>query len=195
MGYALRLRKTWPKDNPGSRAPSVALFLHPLLDRVLDVLDLADFDVGEAPADLLDAADVDRLDDVARLRIDRDRAAGAFPFHALSGGDKLLGVGLAAVFLQGFVYEVQPVPAADAEEVGVAPVGRVVRADEFRVRRGLVVVVVVKGRDETERCIAHNLKSVLLGDLALAQNAGLLRIDAEIHERLAEGRRLRDARD
>src|SRR5712691_12929953 len=194
MGYALRLRKTWPKDNPGSRAPSVALFLHPLLDRVLDVLDLVDLDVEQPAADLLDAADVDRLDDVARFRIDRDRAARAFPLHALRGRDECLAVGLAAGLPQSLVDEVHAVPAADAEEVRVAPPGRVVGADEFRVCRGLVVVVVVKGRDETERGIAHDFQRVFLGDFALAQNTGLLRIDAEIHERLAERRRLRAAR-
>src|SRR6266446_10433019 len=158
-----------------------ALLLHPLLDRVLDVLDLVDLDVDEAPADLVDAADIYRLDDVAGLRIDGDRAARAFPFHALGGRDEGLGVGLAAGLLQGFVDEVHPVPAADAEEVRVAPPGRVVGGDEFRIRRGLVVVVVVEGRDQAERGIAHDLQRVLLGDFALAQNTGLLRIDAEIH--------------
>src|SRR6266508_3537398 len=135
MGYALRPRKKWPKDNPGSRAPSISLFLHPLLDRVLDVLDLVDLDVEQPAADLLDAADVDRLDDVARFRIDRDRAARAFPLHALGGGDKPLGVGLAAGLLQGFVDEVHAVPAADAEEVRVAPPGRVVGAERSEERR------------------------------------------------------------
>src|SRR5204862_3538400 len=163
-----------------------ALLLHPLLDRVLDVLDLVDLDVDEAPADLVDAADIYRLDDVAGLRIDGDRAARAFPFHALGGRNERLCVGLAGGLLQGFVDEVHPVPAADAEEVRVAPPGRVVGADEFHVRRGLVVVVVVKGGDQTERGITHDLQCVLLGDFALAQNTGLLRIDAEIHERLAE---------
>src|SRR5467141_1934550 len=162
-------------------ADSIALFLHPLLDRVLDVLDLVDLDVDEAPADLLDAADINRLDDVASLRIDGDRAARAFPFHALGRRDEGLGVGLAAGLLQGFVDEVHPVPAADAEEVRVAPPGRVVGGDEFRVPRGLVVVVVVKGGDEAERGIAHDLQRILLGDFALAQYTGLLRIDAEIH--------------
>src|SRR2546430_5367045 len=172
-----------------------ALLLHPLLDRVLDVLDLVDLDVDEAPADLLDAADINGLDDVASLRIDGDRAARAFPFHALRGRDERLGVGLAAGLLQGFVDEVHAVPAADAEEVRVAPPGRVVGGDEFRIRRGLVVVVVVEGRDQAERVVAHDLQSVLLGDFALAQDAGLLRIDAQIDERLAECRRLRASGD
>src|SRR5882762_587343 len=172
-----------------------ALLLHPLLDRVLDVLDLVDLDVDEAPADCLDAADINGLDDVAGLRIDRNRAARAFPLHALGGPDERFAVGLAAGLLQGFVDEVHSVPAADAEEVRVAPPGRVVRGDEFRVPRGLVVVVVVKGGDEAERGIAHDLQRILLGDFALAHDAGLLGIDAEIEERLAEGGRLRPAGD
>src|SRR6266571_144055 len=238
MGYALRPRKKWTKDNsslgggavlpsdakpsvraaangsgrgrrsdryfrrdvgdvrarrsssryrhrPPACASSISLFLHPLLDRVLDVLDLVDLDVDQPAADFLDTADINRLDDVASLRIDSDRAARAFPFHALGGRDERLGVGLAAGLLQSFVDEVHAVPAANAEEVRVTPPGRVVGVDELRVRRGLVVVVVVKRRDQTERGIAHDLQRVLLGDFALAQNAGLLRIDAEIHERLA----------
>src|SRR5437899_8057869 len=172
-------------------AGAIALLLHPLLDRVLDVVDLVDLDVDEAPADLLDAADIYRLDDVAGLRIDGDRAARAFPFHALRSRDEGLGVGLAAGLLQRLVDEVHPVPAADAEEVRVASPSRVIGGHEFRIRRGLVVVVVVKRRDQAERGIAHDLQRVLLGDFALAQNTGLLRIDAEVHERLAEGGRLR----
>src|SRR2546423_9607091 len=168
-----------------------ALLLHPLLHRVLDVLDPVDLDVDEAPADLLDAADIYRLDDVASLRIDGDRAARAFPFHSLGRRDQSLGVGLAAGLLQGFVDEVHPVPAADADEVRDELPGSVVCRDELRIRRGLVVVVVVKGRHEAERGIAHDLECVLLGDFALAEDAGLLRIDAQITERLAEGGRLR----
>src|SRR5262245_15515468 len=53
------------------------LLLHRGLDRILDVLDLVERDVAQVAADLLDLADIDRLDDVAGLRIDRDRAARA----------------------------------------------------------------------------------------------------------------------
>src|SRR5258708_21261302 len=194
-GLCMGPRKKSTKDSssrhlPPACAGSIALFLQALLDRVLDVLDLVDFDVDEAPVDFLDAADIYRLDDVASLRIDSDRAARAFPFHALGGRDERLGVGLAAGILQGFVDEVHAVPAANAEEVRVTPPGRVVGVDELRVRRGLVVVVVVKRRDQTERGIAHDLQRVLLEAFALAQNAGLLLIHAAIHQRLPEARRL-----
>src|SRR5438128_7004392 len=101
MGYALRPRKKWTKDNsslgggnrhrPPACAGSIALLLHPLLDRVLDVLDLVALDVEQPAADFLDTADIDRLADVASLRIDRDRTARAFPFHRLGGRDARLG--------------------------------------------------------------------------------------------------------
>src|SRR5256885_3893147 len=68
-----------------------ALLLHPLLDRVLDVLDPVDLDVEQPAADLLDAADINGLDAVASLRIDGDRTARAFPIAAHRGRDQRLG--------------------------------------------------------------------------------------------------------
>src|SRR5687768_2767296 len=70
-------------DEPSARAlpfrVTDALLLHRGLDRVLDVLDLVECDVAQVVADLLDLADIDRLDDIAGFRIDGDRAARAFP--------------------------------------------------------------------------------------------------------------------
>ncbi len=40
---------------------------HPLLDRILDVLDLVDLHIDDLIADLLDLEDVHGLDDVAGL--------------------------------------------------------------------------------------------------------------------------------
>src|SRR5271170_7585838 len=98
------------------RAGKAASVLHARLHRVLDVLDLVELDVAQAVADLLDAADVDREDDVAGLRIDRDRAARALPAHALGGGDERIAVGLAAGLLQRLVDELHAVIAADRED-------------------------------------------------------------------------------
>src|SRR5258708_17722181 len=128
-GLCMGPRKKSTKDSssrhlPPACAGSIALFLQALLDRVLDVLDLVDFDVDEAPADFLDAADIYRLDDVAGLRIDGDRAARAVPFHALGGRVDGLGVGLAAGLLPAFDVAVHPFPAADPEQVRVATPGR-----------------------------------------------------------------------
>src|SRR4030081_2472435 len=86
----------------GTRRP---LLLH--LQRILDRIEGRELDVVELALHLLDLADVDVLDDVAGLRIDRDRAARAapwsdrdraaraFPFHALHRIDQGFAVGLA----------------------------------------------------------------------------------------------------
>src|SRR6202047_957033 len=71
---------------PGSR--KAASVLHARLRRVLHVRHVVEFDVAQSVADLLDAADVDGLDDVAGFRIDHHRAARALPAHALGGGDQ-----------------------------------------------------------------------------------------------------------
>src|SRR5262245_12787780 len=93
-----------------------ALFLR-RLHRVLDVGDGREFDVVEFAAHLIDLADVDVLDDVARLGIDRDRAARALPGHALHGGDELVAVGRAVGLLQRRVDQRHAVIAADRHEV------------------------------------------------------------------------------
>src|SRR5262249_51632153 len=109
------------------------LLLHARLDRVLDVLDLVDLDIEQLPGDFFDTTDIDRLDDVARIGVDRDRAARALPLHSLGGRDQRVAVGLAARLLQGFVDQVHAVPAADRIDVWIAPVGRFVRRDELGV--------------------------------------------------------------
>src|SRR4051812_17200640 len=70
---------------------------------ILHRLEGREFDVIEFAVDLLDLADVDVLHDVAGFRIDRDRAARAFPLHALHRLDQRIAIGLAAGLLQGFV--------------------------------------------------------------------------------------------
>src|ERR1044072_3656740 len=81
----------FPGAPPGR---SASIRLHPRLDRILDVLDLVELDIDDLAVDLLNAADVDGLDDVARLRIDRDRPARAFPGHALDRSDEGFAVGV-----------------------------------------------------------------------------------------------------
>src|SRR5579871_1976110 len=79
-------RKGEGKTEDAARPSSIRL--HARLHGILDVLDFVELDIDERAVHLLDAADVDVLDDVARLRIDRDRAARALPRHALGGGDQ-----------------------------------------------------------------------------------------------------------
>src|ERR1700753_2306571 len=68
----------WPgRGTPPACLPTafamVSLLLHLGLERVLDVPDLVELDVDELAGHLLDAADIDRLDNVAGFRIDRHR--------------------------------------------------------------------------------------------------------------------------
>src|SRR5437763_13959356 len=69
--------------------------LHLGFDRVLHLLDLVELDIDDFAIHLLDTADVDGLDDVARLGVDRDRPARALPGHPLHGADQLLAIGIA----------------------------------------------------------------------------------------------------
>src|ERR1700722_966466 len=93
---------------------------HARLGGILDVLDLVELDILQLVADLLDAADVHGLDDVAGFRIDRDRAARAFPGHALGRRDQRVTVGLAAGLLQRLVDQMRAVVTADREEIRIA---------------------------------------------------------------------------
>src|SRR3569623_650248 len=70
------------------------------LAEILDGFEGCELDVVELAVDLLDLADVDVLHDIARLRIDRDRTAGAFPLLPLHGFDQLGAVGVAIGLLQ-----------------------------------------------------------------------------------------------
>src|SRR5436305_11825848 len=97
---------------PGMTASPSLLRLAGILHR----LEGREFDVVEFAVDLLDLADVDVLHDVTGFRIDRDRAARAFPLHALHRSYQCIAVGLAAGLLQGLVDQADAVIAADRHE-------------------------------------------------------------------------------
>src|ERR1700757_5224176 len=71
---ALSIHPIWPKA-PLRRKPSFRRI--GFLPRILDVRDGVELDVGDLAVHHLAAANIDVLDDVARLRIDRDRPARA----------------------------------------------------------------------------------------------------------------------
>src|SRR6266852_28995 len=108
-----RFRVRWLRQRPGMTPKSASLLR---LAGVLDGLEGLEFDIVEFAVDLLDLADVDVLHDVAGFRIDRDRAARAFPLHPLHGFDQRIAVGLAAGLLQRLVDQVNAVIAADRHE-------------------------------------------------------------------------------
>src|SRR5882762_3769642 len=97
---------------PGTTASPSLLRLAGILHR----LESRELHVVEFAVDLLDLADVDVLDDVAGFRIDRDRAARAFPLHALHRLDQRIPVGLAAGLLQRLVDQADAVIAAHRHE-------------------------------------------------------------------------------
>src|SRR5262245_66244202 len=99
------------QDGPPSSGPSFrgCRQRRPALLRVLHLLVLVELDVDDPVADLLDLADVDRLDDVARFRIEHHRAARALPRHALGGIDEALALGRAAGLFERLIHYV---PAA-----------------------------------------------------------------------------------
>src|SRR5882757_3272192 len=101
-------RRTWmPGTSPGmtprERSPRPGMTSHAAsllgLAGVLDGVEGLELDIVELAVDLLDLADIDVLHDVAGIRVDRDRAARAFPLHPLHGLDQAIAVGLAAGLL------------------------------------------------------------------------------------------------
>src|SRR5947208_3781899 len=96
---------------------------------ILHRLEGREFDVVEFAVDLLDLADVDILHDVAGFRIDRDRAARAFPLRPLHGLDQRIAVGLAAGLLQRLVDQMNSVIAAYRHEAGPVAEGLLVGGD------------------------------------------------------------------
>src|SRR3989442_708791 len=68
-------------DRPASVSGDADSFLHASFHRILDVLDLVELDVAQLAADLLHPPDIDGLDDVAGLGVDRNRATRTLPRH------------------------------------------------------------------------------------------------------------------
>src|SRR5579871_5043298 len=92
------------------------------LEWVLHGRILVELDVVELAVAALDLANVDVLDDVARLRVDRDRATRAFPRHSLHRGEQRIAAGVAAGLLQRRVDQMHGVVHRDADVVGAQPV-------------------------------------------------------------------------
>src|SRR4051794_12101048 len=88
----------WSCAGPPPARGTVGLLLS--LHWVFHGIELLEFRVVELPVHPLDLADVDRLHDVARLGVDGDLPARAFPGHALHGGQQRIAIGLAAGLLE-----------------------------------------------------------------------------------------------
>src|SRR3982074_223798 len=75
--------------------PLAPLFRLGRLGGILDGIELLELDIVKLAVDALDPPDIDGLDDVAGVRVDRDRPARAFPGHALPGGEQGGALGVA----------------------------------------------------------------------------------------------------
>ena len=125
------------------------------------------------PPTSLHLADVDGLDDVAGLGVDRHRPARALPGHALGRLDQGVAAGVAVGLLQRLVDQVHAVIAADREEVRVAAVvGRLIGGDELLVHRVVALQRVVEGGDDAVGGVAHALERLGMGELALGEELG-----------------------
>src|SRR5205807_5342483 len=159
---------------PEVRSPLAALLLH--FQRIFDGLEGLELDVVKLALHLLDLADVDVLDDVARLRINRDLPARAFPCHALHGVDQAIAVGLALGLLECLVDRVHAVVAAERDEVRAIAVRLLESGDVLLVGRRIVVRRIDAGGDHAQHRIAHAGKVVVVDDVAGADelDAGLV---------------------
>src|SRR5256885_10781636 len=114
-------RQRLATTRPGHRGTSLKFpnRLAPLvrsLAGIPDRLKGREFDVVEFAVHLLDLADIDVLNDVARLGVDRNRAARALPGHALHRIDQRVAAGLPAGFFQRAVDQMDAVVAANGDE-------------------------------------------------------------------------------
>ena len=118
------------------------------------------------------------LHDVARLRIDRDRAARAFPRHALHRRDQRVAVGIAAGLLQRLIDQVHAVIGAERNEIGTEIVGLCSKAATYALLSAeLCAAEYDPGRDHAEHLIAHVVEIVVVGEIA-----GTDDLDARIAE-------------
>ncbi len=124
--------------------------------RVLNSLKGNELDIVELAVDLLDLADLNILDDVPRLRIDRYRPARTLPFHAFHGAHERVAAGIAIGLLEGIIDEMHSMIAADREEVrSHARVGFSESIDIGAVCRRRVMGRIEMGRHRADHRIAH----------------------------------------
>ena len=113
------------------------------------------------------SSDVDVLDDVAGLRIDRDRAARAFPFHPFHGADKPIAIGRAAGLPQRLIEDMHSVVAADREEVCPHAIVCFPNAiHEGPILLGRMRRRVEVGGHRAEHDVAHIVQGIVVGEVA-----------------------------
>src|SRR4051812_31957797 len=115
-----------------------------LLPGILEHADVLELHVAKLAIDLFDAPDIDGLDDVAGLGVDRDRAAGAGAREPLQDRERLVGAHPAAELVRNRVDRRHAVVARHRHEVRRA--GRGAIGIEVRLEERLVLGRVVRDR-------------------------------------------------
>ena len=153
-----------PAGRPGRSSEST---FSRRLHRVFHVRNRFEFGIPQLAVLLLDLADIDVLDDVAGVRVDRDRAPRAFPRHPFHGADERVAIDRARGLPQRLIDDVHSVVAADREKV--CPHAIVCFADA--VHEGPVLLgrmrrrVKVSGH-RAEHDVAHVVQGVVVGEVA-----------------------------
>src|SRR6266481_2091963 len=164
-----------------------------LLPRIFDHRDRRDFDIGKLAVRLLEAADIDVLNDVPGLGVGHDRAARAVRvLPPLEEAHRLIGGELSRRRLEQVENRHHSVPGIDGEEVGDGRVGIFTPPSRQKgsVRRPDSGGRIISGSDQTQWRIAHR-RELLVGQQVLCRrdlNAGFAQ--ADIPDRIHQSRRL-----
>src|SRR5215469_14841533 len=164
-----------------------------LLPRVFDLRNRLEFDIGETVALLLDAADIDILHHVARLRIDDDGSAGAvgvLPVAEKRHG--LVAVDLAVHRFDDGEDRGHAVPAADRHETGrrLLTIFALPCRHIGLVRRTVAGIRIGPGCDHAQRLLAHARQLLVRNDVLRADDLDPVALHVEVVIGLHHRRRL-----
>src|SRR3954463_5394647 len=145
------------------RSPAISFFR---FAGVLDGFEGLEFDVVEFTVNLFDLTDIDILYDIAGLRVDRDRAARAFPLQSFHGFDQRVAVRLAPGLSQRFIDQVDAVIPAHGHEARARPERLFVARDEFLVHRGGMCGRIQMRGDGAQRRVPHAVQQIVIHNVA-----------------------------
>src|SRR5947209_4421499 len=183
-----RMNSTIPYATPSNRTVSMGCLAGRALGRVADGGDGRELDIVELAVHAFAAADIDVLDDVAGLPVDLDRAARAFPLHALRGVDQRGAAGAGPGLGEHLGDQRHAVIAADGHEVRPHVVGGGLESGDEALVFGAVMGggVVLRG-DDPERDVADAVEQVVIEHVAEGDqlDAGVLQaaLGELLHER------------
>ena len=111
-----RPARAWPRP-PNDIESRNQLLCRRFLQRVFNGFEGRELYGPGLAIHLLDFTDIDVLHNVTSARVDRDRSARTFPFHALHGCDYRIGISLPVGLFQRLVDQMHTIIAAHRNEV------------------------------------------------------------------------------